>query len=231
MSNNGFLYPFGWQSSVSNLGIGDCTSIQGKPVLSYGQTDNDLLQFNAATNVWEYKSVGEVIGIVGGNDNEIMRYDTSTGFIQPSDVVIDDTGSITGANAVTANTITANSDIFGGDIKSRASNNINIIDTTGTNLIALKHGASTVLQTSSTAINTYEPIIQNDTTASSGLGTGALSVAGGASISGDVYVGDEIFGATFRSIGSNSINIIDSVGTNQINLIPVSYTHLTLPTK
>jgi hypothetical protein len=52
---------------------------------------------------------GDVVGPTGATDNAVSRYDTTTGkLIQNSLVIIDDTGSITGVNALTAQSLTVN---------------------------------------------------------------------------------------------------------------------------
>ena len=52
---------------------------------------------------------GDVVGPASATDNAIARYDTTTGkLIQNSVVIIDDTGSVTGVNALTAQSLTVN---------------------------------------------------------------------------------------------------------------------------
>jgi hypothetical protein len=52
---------------------------------------------------------GDVIGPSSATDNAVARYDTTTGkLIQNSLVLIDDTGSVTGVNALTAESLTVN---------------------------------------------------------------------------------------------------------------------------
>jgi hypothetical protein len=52
---------------------------------------------------------GDVVGPASATDNAIARYDTTTGkLIQNSLVIIDDTGSVTGVNALTAQSLTVN---------------------------------------------------------------------------------------------------------------------------
>jgi len=52
---------------------------------------------------------GDVVGPASATDNAIARYDTTTGkLIQNSLVIIDDTGSVTGVNALTAESLTVN---------------------------------------------------------------------------------------------------------------------------
>ena len=52
---------------------------------------------------------GDVVGPASASDNAVARYDTTTGkLIQNSLVIIDDTGSVTGVNALTAQSLTVN---------------------------------------------------------------------------------------------------------------------------
>lgn len=82
-------YPFGYVDRTGDA-IGDASKLQGKEIQLSGQSNDDLLQYNAGTNRWEYKSVGEVLGIVGGLNNQIILYDETTGFVKTSMVKIDD---------------------------------------------------------------------------------------------------------------------------------------------
>jgi hypothetical protein len=53
--------------------------------------------------------VGDVVGPASATDNAVARYDTTTGkLIQNSLVLIGDTGSVTGVNALTAESLTVN---------------------------------------------------------------------------------------------------------------------------
>jgi hypothetical protein len=53
--------------------------------------------------------VGDVVGPASATDNAVARYDTTTGkLIQNSLVIIGDTGSVTGVNALTAESLTVN---------------------------------------------------------------------------------------------------------------------------
>jgi hypothetical protein len=53
--------------------------------------------------------VGDVVGPASATDNAIARYDSTTGkLIQNSLVIVDDTGSVTGVNALTAQSLTVN---------------------------------------------------------------------------------------------------------------------------
>ena len=52
---------------------------------------------------------GDVVGPSSATDNAVARYDSTTGkLIQNSVVIIDDTGSVTGVNALTAESLTVN---------------------------------------------------------------------------------------------------------------------------
>ena len=52
---------------------------------------------------------GDVVGPASATDNAVARYDSTTGkLIQNSLVIIDDTGSVTGVNALTAQSLTVN---------------------------------------------------------------------------------------------------------------------------
>jgi hypothetical protein len=52
---------------------------------------------------------GDVVGPASATDNAVARYDTTTGkLLQNSVVIIDDTGSVTGVNALTAQSLTVN---------------------------------------------------------------------------------------------------------------------------
>jgi hypothetical protein len=52
---------------------------------------------------------GDVVGPASATDNAVTRYDTTTGkLIQNSLVIIGDTGSVTGVNALTAESLTVN---------------------------------------------------------------------------------------------------------------------------
>jgi hypothetical protein len=55
---------------------------------------------------------GDVVGPASATDNAVARYDTTTGkLLQNSVVIIDDTGSVTGVNALTAQSLTVNNNV------------------------------------------------------------------------------------------------------------------------
>ena len=95
------MFPFGYVSDLYNAGIGNATSIQGAGV-DPAPTNDDILQYNAGNNKWENKNIGEVLEITG-SDNQVMRYDTDTGFIQSSNLIITDTDNLTGVNTLQVN--------------------------------------------------------------------------------------------------------------------------------
>ena len=91
---------------------------------------------------------GDVVGPSSATDNAVARYDTTTGkLIQNSLVLIDDTGSVTGVNALTAESLTVNNNATLGfsntdtlDVRSRIvsdlepnTNNAKDIGTSGRN--------------------------------------------------------------------------------------------------
>ena len=91
---------------------------------------------------------GDVVGPTSSSDNAIARFDSTTGkLIQNSVVIVDDTGSITGVNALTAESLVINNDATIGssntdtlDVKSRIvsdldpnSNNAKDIGSSGRN--------------------------------------------------------------------------------------------------
>jgi hypothetical protein len=91
---------------------------------------------------------GDVVGPASATDNAIARYDTTTGkLIQNSLVIIGDTGSVTGVNALTAESLTVNNNATLGssntdslDVRARISsdldpetNNAKDIGTSGRN--------------------------------------------------------------------------------------------------
>jgi hypothetical protein len=77
--------------------------------------------------------IGDVVGPASATDNAIARYDTTTGkLIQNSLVIVDDTGSVTGVNALTAESLTVNNNATLGssntdslDVRARISSDLN----------------------------------------------------------------------------------------------------------
>ena len=74
-----------------------------------------------------------MVGPASATDNAIARYDTTTGkLIQNSLVIVDDTGSVTGVNALTAESLTVNNNATLGssntdslDVRARISSDLN----------------------------------------------------------------------------------------------------------
>jgi hypothetical protein len=77
------------------------------------QTSGQVLKSNGVGTppTWQTTTNGDVVGPASATDNAVSRYDTTTGkLIQNSLVIIDDTGSVTGVNALTAESLTVNND-------------------------------------------------------------------------------------------------------------------------
>jgi len=74
--------------------------------------DNSITTMDAPTfrtAIGAGTGAGDVVGPSSATDNAVARYDTTTGkLIQNSLVLIDDTGSVTGVNALTAESLTVN---------------------------------------------------------------------------------------------------------------------------
>jgi hypothetical protein len=100
-------------SSVGTKGYYYVVNVAGNTNLN-GITDwqiGDWAVYNGT--VWQKvdntDAGGDVVGPASATDNAIARYDTTTGkLIQNSLVIIDDTGSVTGVNALTAESLTVN---------------------------------------------------------------------------------------------------------------------------
>jgi hypothetical protein len=91
--------------------------------------DQKLYSKNASGTVilvGDGQGTGDVVGASSSTDNALARYDGTTGkLIQNSVVIVDDTGSITGVNALTAQSLTVNNNATLG------SSNTDIIDVRG----------------------------------------------------------------------------------------------------
>jgi hypothetical protein len=77
--------------------------------------DNSITTMDAPTfrtAIGAGTGAGDVVGPSSATDNAVARYDTTTGkLIQNSLVLIDDTGSVTGVNALTAESLTVNNNV------------------------------------------------------------------------------------------------------------------------
>jgi hypothetical protein len=61
---------------------------------------------------WTSNGAGDVVGPASSTDNAVARFDTTTGkLIQNSLVIVDDTGSVTGVNALTSQSLTVNNNV------------------------------------------------------------------------------------------------------------------------
>jgi hypothetical protein len=77
------------------------------------QTSGQVLKSNGVGTppTWQTTTNGDVVGPASATDNAVARFDTTTGkLIQNSLVIIGDTGSVTGVNALTAESLTVNND-------------------------------------------------------------------------------------------------------------------------
>jgi hypothetical protein len=77
------------------------------------QTSGQVLKSNGVGTppTWQTTTNGDVVGPASATDNAVARFDTTTGkLIQNSLVIVDDTGSVTGVNALTAESLTVNND-------------------------------------------------------------------------------------------------------------------------
>ena len=75
------------------------------------QTSGQVLKSNGVGTppTWQTTTNGDVVGPASATDNAIARFDTTTGkLIENSLVIIDDTGSVTGVNALTVESLTVN---------------------------------------------------------------------------------------------------------------------------
>jgi hypothetical protein len=67
------------------------------------------LNWSGSAFQWSSNPLGDVVGPASATDNAVARFDATTGkLIQNSLVIIDDTGSVTGVNALTAESLTVN---------------------------------------------------------------------------------------------------------------------------
>jgi hypothetical protein len=75
------------------------------------QTSGQVLKSNGVGTppTWQTTTNGDVVGPASATDNAVARFDQTTGkLIQNSLVIVDDTGSVTGVNALTAESLTVN---------------------------------------------------------------------------------------------------------------------------
>jgi hypothetical protein len=75
------------------------------------QTSGQVLKSNGVGTppTWQTTTNGDVVGPASATDNAVARFDQTTGkLLQNSLVIIGDTGSVTGVNALTAESLTVN---------------------------------------------------------------------------------------------------------------------------
>lgn len=235
-------YPFGY-TDRSTEGIGNATSLQGSAIQSAGKTNDDLLQYNGGNNTWEYKSVGEVLGIVGGSDNQIIRYDADTGFLQNSSFFLSDDGILAvpsgGSIYGTDLTITGGTDLITqGTITAKFTTqdiDINGVNTGTTELSSGDHTVSgnntgNVTIKSGNAIVGTTGNINIETGNTDGAGTaGDINVnagnAGDGGVAGNIFINSGTAG-----IGGTSSGItMNSGGVNQVAIGKDSTTFEKIP--
>jgi hypothetical protein len=93
-------------AKVTTLDIGS-----GLTLATSAGTAGQVLTSAGAGNVptWSTNGAGDVVGPASSTDNAVARYDSTTGkLIQNSVVIVDDTGSVTGVNALTAESLVIN---------------------------------------------------------------------------------------------------------------------------
>jgi hypothetical protein len=92
--------------TATTLRVNSTVSLAGNT----GTTGQVLTSNGGSAPTWESVSgTGDVVGPASATDNAVTRYDTTTGkLLQNSVVIIDDTGSVTGVNALTAQSLTVN---------------------------------------------------------------------------------------------------------------------------
>jgi hypothetical protein len=96
---------------VENGGTGASTAAAGLNNLLPSQTGNNgkVLATDGTNATWTSNGSGDVVGPASATDNAVARYDATTGkLIQNSVVIIGDTGSVTGVNALTAESLVVN---------------------------------------------------------------------------------------------------------------------------
>jgi hypothetical protein len=98
-ADTSLVRPSDWNADHTLVGLGTMAEQNANNVNITGGTITGVSGF------------GDVTGPASATDNAVARYDTTTGkLIQNSLVIIDDTGSVTGVNALTAQSLTVNND-------------------------------------------------------------------------------------------------------------------------
>jgi hypothetical protein len=95
--------------TITQVGAGALTALSDVVVTS--PTNGQNLQYNGTNwvNASGGGGGGDVTGAASSTDNAITRFDGTTGkVIQNSTVIVDDTGSVTGVNALTAESLVVN---------------------------------------------------------------------------------------------------------------------------
>ena len=94
-------------TTVVQVGAGKLTALSDVVVTS--PTNGQSLTYNGTNWVNSAAGAGDVVGAASSTDNALVRFDGTTGkVIQNSSVIVGDTGSITGVNALTAESLVVN---------------------------------------------------------------------------------------------------------------------------
>ena len=94
-------------TTVVQVGAGKLTALSDVVVTS--PTSGQSLAYNGTNWVNSNAGAGDVVGAASSTDNALVRFDGTTGkVIQNSSVIVGDTGSITGVNALTAESLVVN---------------------------------------------------------------------------------------------------------------------------
>jgi hypothetical protein len=94
-------------TTVVQVGAGKLTALSDVVVTS--PTTGQSLAYNGTNWVNSNAGAGDVVGAASSTDNALVRFDGTTGkVIQNSSVIVGDTGSITGVNALTAESLVVN---------------------------------------------------------------------------------------------------------------------------
>jgi hypothetical protein len=94
-------------TTVVQVGAGKLTALSDVVVTS--PTSGQSLAYNGTNWVNSNAGAGDVVGAASSTDNALVRFDGTTGkVIQNSSVIVGDTGSITGVNSLTAESLVVN---------------------------------------------------------------------------------------------------------------------------
>lgn len=211
----GHTYPYGWKSIIG--GSGDAISIQGKPVQSYGQSNNDVMQYNASTGTWDYKSVSEALGgSIAGSNNQLIRYDGTTGYIKNSSVLVDDTGILSISNTTdTSSSITGALTVAGGVGIAKGLHVQQELEVVADILVG-------------GAIYGNGEIRTTDSGQSSSAGTGSIQTLGGIGVAKSIYCAENVIIPTAPTLNTHATNKLYVDNTFASGLFPTTPVEVSL---